>query len=112
MTSHSSSSLQHATKHHRNASMCWALTLKILSVSIKRHKTGRHHHQASFIRGGGVIWTRHTHPTLDPPRPTQTPPPLIILWGAFFVNQIEAKALSRFRHPQRVTHQKLHNTRV
>ena len=59
--------------------------------------------QASFIRGGGGILDR-THP----PRP----PPLIILWGAFFVNQIEAKALSRFRHPQRVTHQKLHNTRV
>ena len=35
------------------------------------------------------------------PDPTRPPPPLIILWGAFFVNQIEAKALSRFRHPQR-----------
>ena len=57
------------------------------------------HVQASFIRGGGTFWTRPTHPTLDPPRP---PPPLIILWGAFFVNQIEAKALSRFRHPQRL----------
>ena len=72
--------------------------------------------QASFIRGGGVFWTRPTHPTLDPPTQLLThpdpPPPLIILWGAFFVNQIEAKALSRVRHPQRVTHQKLHNTRV
>ena len=58
-----------------------------------------------YKRGGGYfgqdpptqLWTH-------PPNfgPSQTPPPLIILWGAFFVNQIEAKALSRFRHPQRV----------
>ena len=27
------------------------------------------------------------------------PPLFIILWGAFFANQIEAKALSRVRHP-------------
>ena len=68
-----------------------------------------------YKRGGGILDKTHppnfgpTHPTFDPPRP---PPPLIILWGGFFVNQIEAKALSRVRHPQRVTHQKLHNTRV
>ena len=67
--------------------------------------------QALFIRGGGVFWTRPTHPTLDPPGQLLThsepPPPLIILWGAFFVNQIEAKALSRVGHPQRVTHKKI-----
>ena len=43
--------------------------------------------------GGGVFWTRPTHPTVAPP------PPFIIMWGAFFANQIEAKALSRVRHP-------------
>ena len=42
----------------------------------------------------GVFWTRPTHPTLDPPRP----PPLCNS-VAFFVSQIEAKALSRVRHP-------------
>ena len=60
--------------------------------------------QASFIRGGGVFWTRPTHPTLDPPTRLLThpdpPPPLIILWGAFFVNQIEAKALSGLGIPK------------
>ena len=36
----------------------------------------------------------------DPPtRLLPPPPPFIILWGAFFANQIEAKALSRVRHP-------------
>ena len=35
--------------------------------------------------GGGVFWTRPTHPNF-------TPPTFIILWGAFFANQIEAKA--------------------
>ena len=37
--------------------------------------------------GGRVIWTRPTHPTLDPPTQLRThlePPSLIILWGAFF----------------------------
>ena len=45
------------------------------------------------ISGGGVFWTRPTHPNFTPP------PTFIILWGAFFANQIEAKALSRVRHP-------------
>ena len=59
-------------------------------------------------RGGGILDKTHppnfgrTHPTFDPPR--TPPPPLINLWGAFFVNKIEAKALSRVRQPQRVTH--------
>ena len=56
--------------------------------------------QASFIRRGGGKFGQ------DPPTQLWThpdPPPLIILWGAFFVNQIEANALSRVRHPQRVT---------
>ena len=72
--------------------------------------------QASFVRGVGVFWTRPTHPTLDPPTRLLThpgpPPPLINLWGAFFVNQIEAKALSRGRQPQRVTPQNLYITRI
>ena len=44
-----------------------------------------------YKRGGGILDKTHppnfgpTHPTFDPPRPL---PPLIILWGAFFVNQI------------------------
>ena len=63
------------------------------------HPKKNPHDQASFIRGGGYFGQ-------DPPTQLWThpapPPPLIILWGAFFVNQIEAKALSRFRHPQRV----------
>ena len=46
---------------------------------------------------------RPTHWTEDPParlRPPPPPtPPLKILWGAFFVSQIEAKALSQDRHP-------------
>ena len=38
----------------------------------------------------------------DPPTRLWThpdPPPLIILWGAFFVSQNEAKMLSPVRHP-------------
>ena len=53
--------------------------------------------QASFIRGGGGILDKThppnfgpTHRTFDPPRP----PPFYNSVGAFFVNQIEAKALS------------------
>ena len=53
----------------------------------KRGKTGENR---GNLGGGGYFGQ-------DPP--TQLPPPLIILWGAFFANQIEAKALSRVRHP-------------
>ena len=44
MSSHPSNSLQHATKHHKKTSMQWAQTLKILSVSIKRHSSEKYHH--------------------------------------------------------------------
>ena len=40
---------------------------------------------------------RPTRPTSDPPG--LPPLTLIILWGAFFVSGIEAKALSGVRHP-------------
>ena len=71
----------------------------------KRGKTGENGGETGGKQGenggkrgksGGGFWTRPTHPTFDPPRP---PPPFVILWGAFFANQIEAKALFRVRHP-------------
>ena len=64
----------------------------------KRRKNGENGGKTGGKRGengenlGGVFWTRPTHPNF-------TPPTFIILWGAFFANQIEAKALSRVRHP-------------
>ena len=41
--------------------------------------------------GGGILDKTH-QPEFH------SPPTFIILWGAFFANQIEAKALSRVRH--------------
>ena len=61
----------------------------------KRGKTGEKRGGNGGKTGkiwGGVFWTRPTHPNF-------TPPTFIILWGAFFANQIAAKALSRGRHP-------------
>ena len=50
--------------------------------------------RAAFIRGGRGCWMRPTHSTLDPPTRR------IILRGVLFVSQIEAKAVSRGRHPR------------
>ena len=58
----------------------------------KRGKTGGKRGKRGNSVGGRVFWTRPTHPNF-------TPPTFIILWGAFFANQIEAKALSRVGHP-------------
>ena len=51
--------------------------------------------QAAFIRGGGGILDQ-THPPDFGPTRTHL---LIVLWGTFFVSQIEAKTLSQVRHP-------------
>ena len=58
----------------------------------KRGKNGGKTGENGVNLGGGVFWIRPTHLTF-------APPPFTILWGAFFASQIEAKALSRVRHP-------------
>ena len=55
--------------------------------SFPGHAASDHTHQASFIRGGGVFWTRPTHPTLDPPTRLWThpdPPPPYNSVGSIF----------------------------
>ena len=58
----------------------------------KRRKNGEKTGENGGKSGGGGFGQ-------DPPTRLLPPPPFIFLWGAFFANQIEAKALSRVRHP-------------
>ena len=58
----------------------------------KRGKNGGKQGKTGEIWGGGYFGQ-------DPPTQILPPPTFIIMWGAFFANQIEAKGLSRVRHP-------------
>ena len=42
--------------------------IRLPDTNASAKQFGKGSDQALFIRGGGVFWTRPTHPTLDPPR--------------------------------------------